>query len=166
MYDHDDLQIAIRNIRTNNRAKAIHDAILKQARFWAALPDTVRYGLLASQNLRALTPSQNHGCPIHGGNRSTLETSLLHPYRYRCRMGGEWWYNGKAVTNPETGKSVTVQDQGQGWVAPSGFPQAGETYYFQAAYRLYLILKLFAVPFGPEIPNDAPPPVDKALRNP
>lgn len=166
LYDHGDLQNAIRNIRTNPRAKAIHDAILVQARFWAALPDSVLYGLLASQNPRALTPSQYHGCPIHGGNRSTLETSLLHPYRYRCRVGGEWWYNGKAVTNPETGKSVTVQDQGQGWVAPSGFPQAGETYYFQAAYRLFLILKLFAVPYGPEIANAALIPVDQALKLP
>lgn len=166
MYDHGDLQNAIRNIRTNPRARAIHDAILRQARFWAALPDSVLYGLLPSPNPRALTPSQYHGCPIHGGNRSTLETSLLHPYQYRCRVGGEWWYNGKAVTNPETGECVTMLDQGQGWVAPSGFPQAGETYYFQAAYRLYLILKLFAVPYGPELANDAAASVDQALQIP
>ena len=151
MFSREDVQRARRTVRNHAWARKELRLIRQDADFWARFSDAFLYALLPTQNPRALTPSQYHGCPIHGGNRTTLETSLEHPYRYRCRVGGEWWYDGARVVNPTTGDTVVVHDDGSGWVAPEGFANPGERYYFKGAYRLYLILKLFSHPYGPEI---------------
>ena len=155
-YSKADVVQARHNIQSSPWAQAVFDLILRQADFWAGLDDEWLYALLPTQNPRAMTPSQYHGCPIHGGNRLTLETSLSHPYRYRCVTGGEWWYDGVEVKNPKTGNSVVIADTGSGWVAPPGFAHPGETYYFRGAYRTHLILRLFATPYGPEMADFHP----------
>ncbi len=151
MFSREDVERAKNTVREHARAREELRLIRQDADFWTHFSDEFLYALLPTQNPRALTPSQYHGCPIHGGNRTTLETSLEHPYRYRCRVGGEWWYDGARVVNPGTGDTVVVHDDGSGWVAPEGFANPGERYYFKGAYRLYLILKLFSYPYGPEI---------------
>jgi hypothetical protein len=156
LYSRADVLRARQNIQSSPWARAVLDLILRQADFWAGLDDEFLYALIPTKNPRAATPSQYHGCPIHGGNRLTLETSLNHPYRYHCVAGGEWWYDGVEVKNPKTGDSVVVVDTGSGWVAPPGFVHAGETYYFHGAYRLHLILKLFAAPYGPDMADFSP----------
>ena len=155
-YSTADVAQALHNIQSSPWARAVLDRILRQADFWASLDDEFLYMMIPTQNPRAMTPSQYHGCPIHGGNRLTLETSLSHPYRYHCVVGDEWWYDGVEIKNPKTGNPVVVVDTGSGWVAPSGFINAGETYYFHGAYRLHLILKLFATPYGPEMADFHP----------
>ena len=104
----------------------------------------------------ALTVAQYDGCPIHGGNRSTLESDMLHPYQWRCNIGGEWWYQGIEVENPGTGARVRVVDDGPGWVAPEGFMNAGVTYYFTGAYRCYLLYRLFSNPYAPQTGTGTP----------
>jgi hypothetical protein len=41
-------------------------------------------------------------------------------------------------------------DEGPGWVAPEGFPNAGTTYYFVGAYRCVLLYRLFSRPYAPQ----------------
>jgi len=98
---------------------------------WAVLDDEILYLLVPTQQIpRAFTPSQYLGCPLHGGNRSTLFWSWEDPFRWKCDLGGEWWYDGQEVQKPPNGEMVRVADTGAGWTAPEGFLHPGETYFF------------------------------------
>jgi len=131
-------------------AKALAATILKDADWWVAQTDDYVYNLIPVGNPRALCPQFEKGCPLHGGARGSFDTTLETPYRWRCRKGGEEWYDGAEVTNPTTGEKVVVHDDGSGWLAPAGFPNAGRRYFFVAAYRYFLLGKLFSSPYEPD----------------
>ncbi len=150
IYNREDLERARRNAERLAWARDMVDEIVRDADFWARFSDETLYAMVPTQNPLALTVAQYDGCPIHGGNRSTLEGDLLHPYQWRCNIGGEWWYEGIEVENPGTGERVRVVDDGPGWVAPEGFMNAGVTYYFTGAYRCYLLYRLFSNPYAPQ----------------
>lgn len=150
IYNREDLERARRNAQRLDWAREMVDRIVRDADFWAGFSDETLYAMVPTQNPMALTVAQYDGCPIHGGNRSTFEGDLLHPYQWRCKLGGEWWYQGIEVENPGTGEPVRVLDEGPGWVAPEGFPNAGVTYYFVGAYRCYLLYRLFSSPYAPQ----------------
>ncbi len=150
IYSREDLARARRNIERLPWAREMFEEVVRDAAFWVEKGDEEFYATIPTQNPLALTPAQYHGCPIHGGNRSNLETDLLHPYQWRCTLGGEWWHNGVEVVNPGTGQRVRMVDEGPGWVAPEGFPNAGTTYYFVGAYRCVLLYRLFSRPYSPQ----------------
>ncbi len=150
IYNREDLERARRNAKRLDWARDMVDEIVRDADFWAAFSNETLYAMVPTQNPMALTVAQYDGCPIHGGNRSTLDGDLLHPYQWRCNLGGEWWYQGIEVVNPGTGAPVQMVDDGPGWVAPDGFMNAGVTYYFTGAYRCYLLYRLFSNPYAPQ----------------
>ena len=150
IYNREDLERARRNAERLDWARDMVDEIVRDADFWAGFSDETLYAMVPTQHPMALTVAQYDGCPIHGGNRSTLEGDLLHPYQWRCNLGGEWWYQGIEIVNPGTGEPIGVLDEGSGWVAPPGFPNAGVTYYFVGAYRCYLLYRLFSNPYAPQ----------------
>jgi len=148
--DRDDLARGRLNAASRKWAAAYATKVKKDADWWVAQTDEYVHGLVPEGNPRALCPQFEKGCPIHGGARRSFEATLEQPYRWRCREGGEWWYDGAVVQNPTTGASVTVRDQGAGWVAPSGFPHPGRRYFFVPAYRYFLLGKLFSGPYEPD----------------
>ena len=150
IYNEEDVARAKRNVDRLPWAKEMAEKIVDDADFWAAFSDELLYTMVPTHHPLALTVAQYHGCPIHGGNRSTLEGDLLRPYQWRCNIGGEWWFNGKLVKNPGTGGEIRMCDNGEGWVAPEGFPNAGTTYYFTAAYRCWILYRLFSTPYAPQ----------------
>jgi len=145
--DHDDLERGRQNMATRKWARSFADQVTKDADWWVAQTDDFIYGLIPEGNPRAICPQFEKGCPIHGGARSSFTATLEVPYRWRCKKGGEHWYDGAVVENPGTGEPVTVRDDGRGWVAPPGFPNAGRRYFFVAAYRYFLLGTLFARPY-------------------
>lgn len=146
----EDVRRGRENVAKRPWARALSESILKDADWWVEQPDTYLRALIPVGNPRALCPQFEKGCPIHGGARMSFDTTLETPYRWRCKQGGEWWYDGMKVNNPTTGEEVTVHDDGSGWLAPPGFPNAGRRYFFVAAYRYYLLGKLFSSPYEPD----------------
>ena len=150
IYDQADLERAKRNVERVGWAREMLDEIVRDADYWVGYADEALYAMVPAENPMALTVAQYDGCPIHGGNRSTFVGDMLHPYQWRCELGGEWWYQGIEVTNPGTGEQIRVLDEGPGWVAPEGFPNAGVTYYFTGAYRALMLYRLFSSPYCPQ----------------
>ncbi len=148
--DRTDLQRGRRNVSSRTWARLLADQIIRDANWWTAQTDAYVRGLLPEGNPRALCPSFEKGCPIHGGARQTFRATLESGYRWTCGKGGEVWYDGAVIRNPETGESVIVRDDGHGWVAPKGFLNPGTRYHFVAAYRYYLLGKLFSSPYEPD----------------
>ncbi|NSW57108.1 MAG: heparinase II/III family protein [Armatimonadetes bacterium] len=138
------------NVATRPWAKQALEAIQRDADWWVAKDDQYIRSLIPGGNPRAICPSFEKGCPIHGGARSTFSATLEKPYVWKCSKGGEEWFDGAVVKNPATGEDVVVHDDGSGWLAPEGFPNAGRRYYFVAAYRYYLLGKLFSSPYEPD----------------
>ena len=64
------------------------DEIVRDADHWAGYADETLYAMVPAENPMALTVAQYDGCPVHGGNRSTFVGDLLHPYQWRCVLGG------------------------------------------------------------------------------
>lgn len=128
-------------------AKQAVESTCKQAEWWLNQSDEYIYSLIPPENPRALCPSFEKGCPIHGGARGSFTATMEAPFRWKCNAGGEEWYDGAIVKNPATGAEVTVRDDGSGWLAPAGFPNAGRRYYFVAAYRYFILGKLFGTPY-------------------
>ncbi|MBN1346854.1 MAG: heparinase II/III family protein [Phycisphaerae bacterium] len=148
--DGEDLERGRKNVATRAWARVLADRVIKEADWWVAQSDESIYGLIPEGNPRALCPSFEKGCPIHGGARMTFRATLEDPYRWTCSRGGEIWHDGAVVKHPKTGESVTVRDDGSGWVAPEGFLNPGRRYYFVAAYRYFLLGKLFSSPYEPD----------------
>jgi hypothetical protein len=142
---------AARNRTSSDWARGVADRILKDAEWWLDKDDDFIYGMIPVENPRAISPSYERGCPIHGGGRRCMQTNTAMPYRWQCVIGGEWWYNGAQVQNPTTGEPVEVRDDGDGWIAPEGFANPGTVYYFQAGWRYYVLSKLFFHPYEPTI---------------
>ncbi|NUP99822.1 MAG: heparinase II/III family protein, partial [Armatimonadetes bacterium] len=138
------------NAATRPWARDLARSIVKDADWWLGQSDQAVYNLVPVGNPRALCPNFERGCPLHGGARYSFEATLEQPYRWRCRQGGESWFDGAVIKNPTSGEEVTIHDDGHGWLAPPGFPEAGRRYYFVAAYRYFLLGKLFASPYEPD----------------
>ncbi|MEN6642597.1 MAG: heparinase II/III family protein [Armatimonadia bacterium] len=145
--DRQDLALGRKNLATRQWAKSYAGMIIRDADWWVGQADDYIYSLIPEGNPRALCPSFEHGCPIHGGARGSYTATLEQPNRWKCKQGDEEWYDGAVVKNPGTGENVTVHDDGSGWLAPAGFPKAGRRYYFVAAYRYFLLGKLFSGPY-------------------
>ncbi len=143
----EDVERGRRNAASQPWAATLVERIRRDADWWAARPDEYVYSLIPEGNPRAICPQFEKGCPIHGGARNTFTATLEAPYRWRCSKGGELWYDGAVVTNPATGEAITVRDDGNGWLAPEGFLTPGRRCYFVAAYRYFLLGKLFATPY-------------------
>jgi hypothetical protein len=150
IYNREDVARARKNIERSAWAREMAEEIIEDANFWSSFSDELLYAMVPTQHPMALTVAQYHGCPIHGGNRSTLEGDFLRPYQWKCNLGGEWWFNGKVIENPGTGEEIEMWDDGGGWVAPEGFPDAGTTYYFTGAYRAWILYRLFSSPYAPQ----------------
>ncbi|HOX37269.1 MAG TPA: heparinase II/III family protein [Candidatus Brocadiia bacterium] len=148
--DAEDVARGRRNAASRPWAKSLVEAIRKDADWWLAQSDEYICGLLPEGNPRALCPQFEKGCPIHGGARMSFTATLESPYQWRCKHGGELWHDGAIVKNPKTGEETVVRDDGSGWLAPEGFLNPGRRYYFVAAYRYYLIGKLFSSPYEPD----------------
>ncbi|MCE5238223.1 heparinase II/III-family protein [bacterium] len=143
----EDLERGQRNLATRPWARKFADRVLKDADWWVGQSDEAIYKLIPEGNPRALCPQFEKGCPIHGGARGVFRATIEKPYVWKCSKGGEEWYDGALVKHPQTGADVTVRDDGNGWLAPEGFLHPGRRYYFVAAYRYFLIGKLFSGPY-------------------
>ncbi len=141
--DRADLERGRRNVATRGWAKSLAENIRKDADWWLTQSDETLYGLVPSGNPRALCPQFEKGCPLHGGARNSFTATLEKPFVWRCTKGGEEWYDGAVIKHPQSGSEITIRDTGDGWLAPAGFPAPGRRYYFVAAYRYFLIGKLF-----------------------
>ncbi len=129
------------------------EKILKDASWWLDKDDEFIYGMIPTQNPRAISPSYERGCPIHGGGRKCMRTNTALKYSWQCAIGGERWYNGAVVHNPATGERVEVWDDDDGWIAPEGFANPGTTYHFNSAWRYYALSRLFFHPYEQTIPS-------------
>lgn len=147
LINREDLARGRENIATRPWARRYSEGVVKDANWWVGQSDEYLYSLIPVGNPRAISPSFEKGCPIHGGARKTYTATMEKPYRWKCSRGGEEWYDGAVVKNPNTGKDVIVHDDGNGWLAPEGFPNAGRRYYFMAAYRYYLLGKMLGTPY-------------------
>ncbi len=138
---------ARRNRASSKWGRAQAEEILKDASWWLDKDDEFIYRMIPTQNPRAISPSYERGCPIHGGGRKCMRTNTALEYRWQCVIGGEWWHNGAVVHNPATGKPVEVWDDDDGWIAPEGFANPGTIYHFNSAWRYYVLSKLFFHPY-------------------
>ena len=145
--DREDLLRGRENVKTREWAKRLAASIVKDADWWVAQSDAYIYELIPEGNPRAVCPSFELGDPIHGGARQSFTATLEEPYRWRSKRGDEVWYDGAVIENPGTGETITVRDDGSGWVAPEGFLHPGRRYYFVAAYRYFILGKLFGTPY-------------------
>ncbi len=142
-----DVVRARRLVATKPWATAAAESYQRSAAWWLEQSDEAIYQLIPVGNPRALCPSFEKGCPLHGGARGTFTASLEKPYRWRCAKGGEEWYDGAVVRHPQTGQGVVVHDDGAGFLAPAGFAEAGRRFYFVAAWRYFALGKLFGTPY-------------------
>ena len=149
-----EIERARRNMEVATWGRTQAEKILKDANWWLKKEDAFIYEMIPPENPRAISPSYERGCPIHGGGRRCMQTNTALAYRWQCVLGGEWWFNGAKVENPGTGELVEVWDDGDGWAAPEGFPNAGTVYHFQAAWRYYVLSKLFYHPYELTIPSE------------
>ncbi len=154
--DREDLARGRQNIARHAWARAAADAVIQQASWWLEKSDEFVHSLVPVGNPRALCPSFEKGCPLHGGARNSFSASMDAPYRWKCKAGGEEWFDGAVVKNPGTGAETTVRDDGSGWLAPPGFPHAGRRTFFTAAYRYFLLGKLFGAPYEEDRGGGAP----------
>ena len=127
------------------------EKILADANWFLDKSDDFIYEMIPPENPRAISPSYERGCPIHGGGRRCMQTNTALLYRWQCVIGWEWWFNGALVQNPTTGEEVEVWDEGDGWAAPEGFANPGTVYHFHSAWRYYVLSKLFFEPYEPTI---------------
>ncbi len=151
------LDLARKNANTEWGKKIVQN-MKGVADWWAAQSDEFLYNSIPKESPDKLVVSYNFGCPIHGGYRATFQPDLSKLYHYYCERGGEWWYPGCVVRNPASGEEITVVDNGKGWKAPAGFPNAGQFYYFKQAWPTALLKKyLWGNPYGGEKNRKDPP---------
>ncbi|MBI3921553.1 MAG: heparinase II/III family protein, partial [Armatimonadetes bacterium] len=152
----EDLARGRANIAKHPWAKHVVEGVCSQADWWLDKSDEYIYSLIPAENPRALCPSFEKGCPIHGGARNSFTATMDAPFRWKCNVGGEEWYGGAVLKNPKTGEEITVKDDGSGWKAPEGFSHPGLRYYFTAAYRYFILGKLFGNPYEGDRGGGAP----------
>jgi len=143
----EDLARGRQNLATRPWARRVAEAVVRDADWWVGQSDEYIYNLIPAGNPRAICPQFEKGCPIHGGARGSFTATVEKPNVWKCNKGGEEWGDGLVVKNPKTGEEVTIHDDGSGWLAPEGFLHPGRRYYFTAAYRYFLIGKLFSGPY-------------------
>lgn len=147
----DDAERARVNARETEWGARIARRIYEVADYWAAKSDDELFDFILPGNPRAMTPSQFYGDPLTGGNRTTLKTCLETPFRFYNEKTGEWWYPGKRLANPTTGEEVVVEDRGEGFLIPEGFPNPGTRLMLVAATRNYRLAMAMAAPYCPSI---------------
>ncbi|MDF2647628.1 MAG: heparinase [Paenibacillus sp.] len=143
----EDIQIARENAKHTQWGRKMKEEIIKIADFWAAKSDDELFDLVPVGNPRSLSPNQYFGDPLAGGKRTAYELCLERPYQYYNPATKTWWYNGMVIQNPTTGEDVVVHDDGSGFLAPEGFPNAGVRYMFTASYRHFLLAMLMSHPY-------------------
>ncbi len=159
----DEIARARRNRASTAWGRAQAEKILEDASWWLDKDDEFIYRFIPTQNPRAISPSYERGCPIHGGGRKCMRTNTALEYRWQCVIGGEWWYNGAVVDNPVTGEPVEVLDDDDGWTAPEGFAHPGTIYHFNSAWRYYVLTKLFFHPYELTVPSGDAYTGDRAI---
>jgi hypothetical protein len=122
--------------------------ILEVANYWAAKSDDELFDLVPVGNPRALTVAQYYGDPASPGNYTTLQTCLERPYEFYNPSTGRWWKPGMLMRNPQTGEDVALIDNGDGFLAPEGFPFPQVRYMFVGAYNLFIIGVLMGSPYN------------------
>ncbi len=128
---------------------------LRIADYWAARSDDFLRDMLPGENPRQLVPNYQLGCPLHLGSITTLHPIWGRRNCWRCEVGNEEWGPGMTVKHPGTGAEVRIEDDGNGWSCPAGFPNPGR-YHFVAAYRLFLIRSLVSGPYIKPVEFDGP----------
>ncbi|RKN86134.1 heparinase II/III family protein [Paenibacillus ginsengarvi] len=147
----EDAERARRSASETEWGARIAARIYEVADYWASKTDDELFDFIIPGNPRAMTPSQFYGDPLTGGNRSTLKTCLETPFRFYNETTGEWWYPGKKLKNPSTGEEVTVEDNGEGFLIPEGFPNPYTRCMLVAATRNYRLAMAMAAPYCPSI---------------
>ncbi|TNJ62471.1 hypothetical protein FE784_30355 [Paenibacillus hemerocallicola] len=147
----EDAERARMNARETEWGALIARRIYEVADYWASKSDDELFDFIIPGNPRAMTPSQFYGDPLTGGNRLTLKTCLETPFRFINEKTGEWWYPGKRLTNPTTGEEVVVEDNGEGFLIPEGFPNPYTRCMLVAATRNYRLAMAMAAPYCPSI---------------
>jgi hypothetical protein len=125
----------------------VKQEILLIADYWAAKSDDELFELVPVGNPRALSVGQYFGDPLEGGKRTAYQLCLERPYQYYNPNTQKWWYNGMTLQNPTTGEKIIMDDDGQGFLAPEGFPNPGVRYMFTASYRLFILSMLMGNPY-------------------
>ncbi|WP_127579349.1 hypothetical protein [Paenibacillus koleovorans] len=151
----EDAEQARRHAETTAWGGAMKAAILEVADYWAAKSDEELYELVPTGNPRALTVAQYYGDPYTFGNFRMLQTCLEEPYAFYNPLTGMWWRLGMKLTNPGTGEELTLEDAGDGFIAPEGFPYPNVRYMFVGAYRLFVLGMLMGAPYCQTIEDPA-----------
>lgn len=125
----------------------VKEEIMQIADYWAAKSDDELFELVPVGNPRALSVGQYFGDPLEGGKRTAYQLCLERPYQYYNPTTQTWWYNGMKLQNPTTGEEIILDDDGQGFLAPEGFPNPGVRYMFTASYRLFILSMLMGNPY-------------------
>ncbi|RAV23259.1 heparinase II/III family protein [Paenibacillus contaminans] len=147
----EDAERARFNARETEWGARIAARIYEVADYWASKSDDELFDFIIPGNPRAMTPSQFYGDPLTGGNRLTLKTCLETPFRFYNETTGEWWYPGKKLNNPATREEVIVEDNGEGFLIPEGFPNPYTRCMLVAATRNYRLAMVMAAPYCPSI---------------
>ncbi|MFK7691891.1 hypothetical protein [Paenibacillus sp. HJGM_3] len=142
-----DVERARLNSETTAWGRAMRDSIVSVADYWAGKSDDELFDLVPAGNPRALTVAQYYGDPLYGGNFRTLQTCLERPYEFYNPATSTWWKLGMTIPNPTTGEPVVLDDPGDGFIAPVGFPNPHVRYMFKGAYRLFLLGMLMGSPY-------------------
>lgn len=143
----DDVDQARKTADTTTWGGRMKEEIIKIADYWAAKSDDELFELVPVGNPRALSVGQYFGDPLNGGKRTAYQLCLERPYQYYNPTTKTWWYNGMKLKNPTTGEEIILDDDGQGFLAPDGFPNPGVRYMFTAAYRLFILSMLMGNPY-------------------
>ncbi|KQX48857.1 hypothetical protein [Paenibacillus sp. Root444D2] len=142
-----DVDRARESANTTHWGGRVKEEILQIAEYWAAKSDDELFELVPVGNPRALSVGQYFGDPLTGGKRTAYQLCLERPYQYYNPTTQTWWYNGMKLQNPTTGEEVVMDDDGQGFLAPEGFPNPGVRYMFTASYRLFILSMLMGNPY-------------------
>jgi hypothetical protein len=144
----EDVRRARYNAEHTEWGRAMKRDILRIADYWAAYSDDELFDLVPVGNPRAFQPSVHLGDPLTGGKR-VFHVCLERPYQYYNPNTGMWWYNGMTLRNPTTGEELVLEDNGEGFLAPDGFPHPGVRYMFTATYRSFILSMLMGEPWCP-----------------
>lgn len=123
--------------------------------YWMTKSDEEIDAMISPDNPRSLVPNYLAGHPLRPGNIMSLIPIWGKPNWFYSPSDNTEWGPGAKVTNPGTGETVVIEDNGTGWVPPEGFPNRS-AFKFVAAYRSYMIRKLVYYPYAEERGFDGP----------